>query len=99
MNIRKKLALWSKALQVSKFLEECDGDIDSKNVGDAIIVPSTSPFLAPVVLVKKKDNTWRMCVDYRAINDKIIKDKFQILLIEELLDEFEWGSTFHQARS
>jgi len=43
-----------------------------KILDSGFIVPSTSPFL----LVKKKDDTWRFCVDYRALNSITIKDKF-----------------------
>ncbi|GJX70666.1 reverse transcriptase [Tanacetum coccineum] len=54
-----------------------------------VIRNNQSPFSSPIVMVKKKDGTWRMCVDYKQLNKAIVKDKFPILIVEELIDELK----------
>ena len=46
-----------------------------------------SPWDAPVLFVKKKDGTLRMCIDYRQINKVIMKNKYPLPRIEDLFDQ------------
>jgi hypothetical protein len=58
------------------------------------IQPSKSPFGAPILFVKKKDGTMRMCIDYRALNNITIKNAYPLPRIEELFDRLQGAKYF-----
>lgn len=59
-----------------------------------LIQPSNSLFSSPVLLVKKRDDSYRFCVDFRKLNSITVKSKYLVPVIDQLLDELYGASWF-----
>ena len=76
-----------------------------ERLDSGIVEPSSSEYSSPIVISKKKDGSPRVCIDYRQLNKNIIKDRFLLLLIEDILDGLQevrifstidlWNGFFH----
>ncbi|GJY65340.1 putative reverse transcriptase domain-containing protein [Tanacetum coccineum] len=58
------------------------------------IRPSTSPWGAPVLFVKKKDESFRMCIDYRELNKLTVKNRYPLPRIDDLFDQLQGSSVY-----
>ncbi|GJU50186.1 putative reverse transcriptase domain-containing protein [Tanacetum coccineum] len=58
------------------------------------IRPSTSPWGAPVLFVKKKDRSFRMCIDYQELNKLTIKNRYPLPMIDDLFDQLQGLSVY-----
>ncbi|GJZ38217.1 putative reverse transcriptase domain-containing protein [Tanacetum coccineum] len=58
------------------------------------IRPSSSPWGAPVLFVKKKDGSFRMCIDYHELNKLTVKNRYPLLRIDDLFDQFQGSDVY-----
>ncbi|GJW13499.1 hypothetical protein Tco_0017632 [Tanacetum coccineum] len=58
------------------------------------IRPSSSPWGAPILFVKKKDGSFRMCIDYRELNKLTVKNCYLLLRIDDLFDQLQGSSVY-----
>lgn len=95
-NVRPYCYLYFQKDKIEKIIKEI------KDSG--IIQPSISPYSYPALLIRKNNVSWRMCVDHKALNRIIVKDKCLIPIIDELLDDLggaqqismlDWRSGHH----
>ncbi|GJU73476.1 putative reverse transcriptase domain-containing protein [Tanacetum coccineum] len=61
---------------------------------EGFIRPSSSPWGAPVLFVKKKDGLFRMCIDYRELNKLTVKNRYPLLRIDDLFDQLQGSSVY-----
>jgi hypothetical protein len=57
-----------------------------------IICPSVSLWGVPIILIQKKDGSWRLCIDYRQLNKAMIKNQYLLPRIDDLFDHMK-GAT------
>jgi hypothetical protein len=58
------------------------------------IRPSVSPWGAPILFVKKKDGTLRLCIEFRQLNESIVKNKYPLPRIDDLFDQLRGENIF-----
>nr|GEX60403.1 putative reverse transcriptase domain-containing protein [Tanacetum cinerariifolium] len=62
--------------------------------GKGFIRPTSSPWGAPVLFVKKKDRSFRMCIDYRELNKLMVKNRYPLLRIDVLFDQLQGSNVY-----
>nr|GEY83292.1 transposon Ty3-G Gag-Pol polyprotein [Tanacetum cinerariifolium] len=81
-------------LDYSYDVELADGQINKELSDKGFIRPSSSPWGALVLFVKKKDGSFRMCIDYRELNKLTVKNRYPLLRIDDLFDQLQGSSIY-----
>jgi len=83
-----------KAYRLSKVQSDILKKELTKLIDKKLIELSKSPWASPVVIVPKKGGKWRVCVDYRKLNDVTIKDSYGLPVIDEIFDSLQGAQWF-----
>ena len=70
-----------------------DGEIQ-KMLQQGVVRPSSSPWSSPIVLIKKRDGSWRFCIDYRKVNAATRRDAYPLPRIDTTLDSLRGSAYF-----
>lgn len=92
--LRDNEPVYQRPRRLSPFEKEKVNAHINEWLAAGIVQPSLSDYASPVVLVKKKTGETRLCVDYRQLNKKIIKDRYPLLLIDDQLDALQGASVY-----
>ena len=85
----------SKAPYRMNILELNELKLQLKELIDKMyICPSVSPWGAPIIFVKKKDETMRLCIDYHQLNTMTIKNRYTLPHIDDLFDQLRGATVF-----
>lgn len=94
INLTRDTVVYRNPYRLSSNEREAVRNIVQDLVNNEIIRESQSPFASPILLVRKKDGTYRMCVDYRELNKSTVKDRYPLPLIDDQLDRLGQGKLF-----
>ena len=88
------LPTWRPTYRMSPAeLQEVQKQLDDL-LDKGFIQPSVSPYGAPILFVRKKEGTLRMCVDYRALNKQTVRNRYPLPRTDELLDQLHGAAVF-----
>ncbi|GKF67361.1 hypothetical protein Tco_0197040, partial [Tanacetum coccineum] len=85
---------WALYRLASSEMKELSDQLEELSDKGFIRPPSSSPWGAPVLFVKKKDGSFRMCIDYRELNKLTVKNPYPLLRIGDLFDQLQGSSVY-----
>uniref|UniRef100_A0A0A9X1Z8 RNA-directed DNA polymerase n=1 Tax=Lygus hesperus TaxID=30085 RepID=A0A0A9X1Z8_LYGHE len=94
INLEREVVINRHPYRLSHDERSAVRDIISDLLANGIIRESDSPFASPITLVRKKDGSYRMCVDYRELNRFTVKDRYPLPLIDDQLDRLGNNNSF-----
>lgn len=89
-----EIPVYQNPRRLSPMEREVAQSMVDQYIREGIVRPSRSPYASPILLRKKKNNTYRFCVDYRKLNDKIVKDRYPLPLMEDVIEALQDAEVF-----